>query len=110
MDLQTFTNNKIKYLIVRDFNKKYFSLAEYFFPGHSRTNSKKLKNSKTFQDKTEIPGLSRTVGTMFTILTLLDNKVSINSSLKAIYAIGQKKASAGKEFQSLALQEKKLLT
>ena len=50
MDLQTFTNNKIKYLIDRRFNKKYFSLAEYFFPGHSRTNSKKLKNSWTFQD------------------------------------------------------------
>ena len=68
MDLQTFTNNKVKYLIVRGFNKKYFSLAEYFFPGHSRTNSKKLQNSRTFKDKIEIPGfpgLSRTVGTMY---------------------------------------------
>ena len=60
MDLQTFTNNKIKYLIVRNFNKKYFSLVEYFFSGHSRTNSKKLKNSRTFKDKIEIQGLSRT--------------------------------------------------
>ena len=37
-------------------------------------------------------------------------KVSINSRLKAIQMIGQRKHSIGREFQSLAMRGKKLLT